>query len=196
MNMSSRVIVLGLFILLSHLLHAATNHYKAFRSFWHPTFHGKRLDYCTLDGKLCGKEVADQYCQMLGYGYSSQNIIAPNVGLTNFLASRAQCRGWRCNGFMLIDCAQDLIPTPSQAYHYQEKQFFYPRYSDYRVDWCYNEHNHCGKWAADSFCSRMGYMQAKNFVKETKIGATKTIGSQELCFGSDCEAFKWIICSR
>ena len=57
---------------------------KAFRNFWHPTYHGERLDYCTVDGKECGKAVANRYCQMLGYDYSSQNVIAYNIGLTNY----------------------------------------------------------------------------------------------------------------
>jgi hypothetical protein len=168
----------------------------AFKSFWHPTFLGERLDYCTLDSKECGKEVANRYCQMLGFEYSSQSIIAYNVGLTHYLGSRAACKGWRCNGFMTIDCAKSLTHTPPRAYHYIEKRFAYPRYNDYRVDWCYNQNNGCGRKAADSFCSRMGYMKVKSFIKETQISATKTIGSQELCFGPECNAFQSIVCTR
>ena len=169
---------------------------KAFRTIWHPTYLGERLDYCSFDGKECGKEVANRYCQMLGYDYSSQNVIAYNVGLTNYLASRAQCKGWRCNGFMTISCSIGLSHNPPKPYHYREKQFAYPRYNDYRVDWCYDKNKGCGARAANSFCSRMGFLQAKHFVKEAQISATKSIGSQELCFGHQCNAFKSILCYR
>lgn len=183
---------------LSTYVHAsdAKHTNEAFRSFWHPTFLGERLDYCTVDGKECGKDVANRYCQMLGYDHSSQSIIAYNVGLTHFIASRAECKGWRCNGFMTIDCATNLSHKPPQAYHYTEKKFVYPRFNNYRVDWCYNQNKGCGKRAANSFCSRMGYMNAKRFFREEQVSATRTIGSQQLCFGSECNAFKLIVCSR
>jgi hypothetical protein len=169
---------------------------KAFRTIWHPTFLGERLDYCSFDGKECGKSLANRYCQMLGYDYSSQNVIAYNVGLTRYLSSRAQCKGWRCNGFMAISCATGLSHNPPSPYHYRERKYVYPRYNDYRVDWCYDKNKGCGSRAANSFCSRMGYLQAKHYAKETQISATRSIGSQELCFGNQCNAFKSIICYR
>lgn len=175
---------------------AAPPQNKAFRNFWHPTFLGERLDYCSMDGKDCGKTIADRYCHMQGYDYSSQHVIAYNIGLTNYLTARAQCRGWRCNGFMTIGCAMGLSHIPPKPYHYRERQFPVPRYNDYRIDWCYNRDKGCGKRAADSFCSRMGFMNAKHFVKEAKVSATKTIGSEELCFGNQCNAFQSIICYR
>jgi len=185
-----------LFCVFAGHLNAAKNQNKAFRNFWHPTFLGERLDYCTFDGKECGKSVANRYCQMLGYDYSSQNVIAYNVGLTNYLSTRARCTGWRCNGFMTIGCAIGLSHTPPKPYHYREKRFVYPRYNDYRLDWCYDRNKGCGSRAANSFCSRMGYIQAKRFDKETQVSATKTIGSQELCFGNQCNSFKMVLCSR
>ncbi|BCA95073.1 hypothetical protein TUM19329_14340 [Legionella antarctica] len=177
-------------------LNASDKYNKAYRNFWHPVFHGQRLDYCTFDGKECGNAVANRYCHMLGYDYSSQNVIAYNVGLTNYLDSRAQCTGWRCNGFMTIGCATGLSHGPPKPYHYREKRFAVPRYNDYRVDWCYDQNHGCGLTAANSFCSRMGFMQAKHFVKETEVSATKSIGSQQLCFGNHCNAFKMIVCYR
>jgi len=193
-----RILMVFICLLGSLGLQAKATHVpnKAFRSFWHPMFLGERLDYCTLDGKECGKEVANRYCQMLGYDSASQSNIAYNIGLTNFIASRAQCKGWRCNGFMVINCTVGLSHNPPQPYHYSEKRFAYPRYNDYRIDWCYNQGKGCGTRAANSFCSRMGYMKAKRFTKETDISATKTIGSEELCFGNECNGFKLIICSR
>lgn len=169
---------------------------EAFRSFWHPTYHGGRLDYCTLDGKECGKAVADRYCQMLGYDYANQSKIAYNIGLTHYISSKARCKGWHCNGFMTIRCVTNLSHTPPRPYHYREKRYVDPRFNHYRVDWCYDRNHGCGLKAANSFCSRMGFMQAKQFVKETQVGATQTIGSQELCFGNQCNAFKVIICYR
>lgn len=177
-------------------LNASDPKNKAFRTYWNPTYLGERLDYCTLDGRFCGKEVANQYCKILGYESSSASKIAYNVGLTNFLASRAQCKGWRCNGFMMISCAIRLSHTPSSPYHYREKRYANPRYNQFRVSWCYDRNKGCGRKAANYYCNRMGYIKAKTFEKETHVSATKTIGSQHLCFGSDCVGFKSIICFR
>ena len=187
---------LFLFCLVINQATAGTPKNKAFRDFWHPTFLGERLDYCTVDGAACGKQVADCYCQLLGYDYSSQYVIAHNVGLTHYLSTRAACKGWRCNGFMTIGCAVGLSHRVPKPYHYSEKQFVYPRYNDYRIDWCYEQHKGCGARAADSFCSRMGFMKAKRYIMEAKVSATKSIGSQELCFGNECNGFREIICSR
>ncbi len=171
-------------------------HNQTYRDFWHPTYHGERLDFCSIDGRECGKQVADRYCQLLGYDYSSQNVIAHNLGLTNFLSTRAQCSGWRCNGFMTISCAKGIKHHPPRPYHYTEKKYVYPRFNHYRLDWCYKQNHNCGAMAANSFCSRLGYVRAKRFIKEAQISATKTIGSQELCFGNGCNSFREIICSR
>lgn len=169
---------------------------NAFRNFWHPTYLGERLDYCTVAGKECGKKVADRYCQMLGYNYSSQNVIAHNIGLTHYLLAKEHCSGSRCNGFMTITCTKNLSHTPPKPYHYREKSFVAPRFNGYRMDWCYGLNYGCGSRVADSFCNRMGFMRAKSFIKETQVSSTKTIGNQELCFGNQCNAFKLIICYR
>lgn len=174
----------------------SAEHNKTFINFWHPTFRGERVDYCTFDGQDCGNAVANRYCQILGYDYASQNVIAHNVGLTNYIDNRARCVGWRCNGFMTIGCTARVTHSPPAPYHYREKRFAVPRYNDYRVDWCFDAHKGCGSKAANSFCSRMGYIKAKQFRQQTLVSATKTIGSQELCFGNQCSAFKWIICYR
>jgi hypothetical protein len=159
-------------------------------------FLGERLDYCTLDGKECGQKVADRYCQQLGYDYASQSTIASNLGLTHFIATSAQCTGWQCTGFMTINCVVGLSHTPPRAYHYKEKRFAYPRINDYRLDWCYSQNKDCGDRAAHSFCARMGYMNATRYIEEPQIAATQTIGTHTLCFGSECNAFKLIVCSR
>lgn len=176
--------------------HSAHQHDKAFRNFWNPTFHGERLDYCSKDGVECGKPVADRYCQTMGYDESNRSLIAYNVGLTHFIASREECRGWRCNGFISIDCTMRFSHKPPAPYHYRAKKFAYPRYNNYRVDWCYVHDKGCGSRAANAFCRHEGYLSATHFSKQKRIGATKTIGSHELCFGNQCTAFQLIICSR
>lgn len=125
-NFRNFLVFILLFFSFCGQLTASSKQNLAFRNFWHPTYLGQRLDYCTLDGKECGKEVANRYCQMLGYDYSTQNVIAYNVGLTNYLGSKAQCKGWRCNGFMTIACAIGLSHTPPKPYHYREKNLPYP----------------------------------------------------------------------
>jgi hypothetical protein len=97
---------------------------------------------------------------------------------------------------MTIGCAKSLVHVQPQSYHYREKRFANPRYNDYRVDWCFDDQKNCGLKAANSFCARLGFIQAKRFVKESHVHATKTIGSQKLCFGNHCNAFKIIICFR
>lgn len=169
---------------------------KATRNFWHPLYLGERLDYCSADGKNCGKAVANRYCQLFGYDYATQHVISHNVGLTHFLDTRVACKGWRCNGFMVIGCATGLSHNPPKPYHYREKRFVKPRYNDYRVDWCLEKNKNCGARAANFFCSRMGFLSAKRFNQEKQIYATKSIGSQELCFGNQCKAFENIICYR
>lgn len=193
-----RYLIVLFFLLFSFLTYAKVEvgQNKVFRNFWHPMYQGERLAYCTVDKKECGKAVADRYCHMMGYDYANQSVVAYNVGLTHFISSRAQCVGWRCHGFMTIGCATHLSHTPPQSYHYRERRYVAPRYEHYRVDWCYDRNSDCGLRAANSFCSRVGYMRAKHFVKEIKVSATKTIGSQELCFGSQCSAFKMIVCYR
>lgn len=195
---SFRYLLAFIFLLCSFFWHSLTfaQENKTFRNFWHPVYNGERLAYCTVDGKECGKAVANRYCHMLGYEYASQQVIAYNVGLTHYISSRVRCKGWTCNGFMTIGCATRLSHSPPKSYHYRKKSFVDPRFDHYRVAWCYERSKGCGSRAANSFCSRMGFMHATHFVKEMQVSATRTIGSQELCFGSQCNAFKTIVCYR
>lgn len=167
---------------------------KLFRNIWHPGYHCNRLAYC--DGPYCGKPVADQYCQRLGYDCSTKDIVAYNVGLTHALSNRERCKGWRCDGFLLITCMAHLSHQPPRPYHYREREFVFPRYNNYRVDWCYERDEDCGARAANAFCDHLGFLKAIYFEKECHVNATKTIGSQELCFGPECTAFRTIICYR
>lgn len=167
-----------------------------YRSFWSPLYQGHRLDYCSLNHRECGLPIAHRYCQMLGYEKAVRAIIDYNVGLTHFLATRHQCKGWTCNGFMLIRCAAKMRHKPVREYYYRAKKFILPRYQHYRVAWCYQKGKGCGQKAAFSFCRRMGYTKTIEFHQQKKVLATREIGDKRLCFGDTCRGFSSITCYR
>lgn len=167
-----------------------------YQTFWHPLYHGQRLAYCSRDYTMCGQEIAQKYCQMLGYDKASEQQIASNIGLTQYLATNTICKDWRCNGFTFISCSTRLVSKNSAAYLYRSKEFTSPRYNGYRVDYCYEKGRSCGTRAALSFCKRIGYLYVKSFLKEHQIGMTQTIGSHELCVGTACNSFRSIVCYR
>ena len=191
---------LRLWVLLTYLLFIGSAHAKESghftRNFWQPTYHGIRLNYCTFDGKSCGLDVATTYCKMMGYQRAMHHVIANNVGLTQYLYVPAKCVGWRCHGFKVIRCRGDIQHNPPQEYHYRLHRFSFPRYENYRVDWCYDGLHRCGRAAAYSFCRRMGYMDVRHFSSESQLPATKAIGNQTLCFGRLCRGFRQIDCYR
>lgn len=166
------------------------------RDFWYPTYHITRLDYCLIDGKTCGMPVASRYCHLMGFHRSDYIIIDHNIGLTHYLATNAGCKGWRCDGFKLIRCVNKIIHKPPAPYYYRAHRFAAPRYKEYRVDWCLTKGKKCGKPAALSFCRRLGYMKTTEYKMEQEVSATKTVGSQELCFGPECRGFSEITCYR
>lgn len=197
MNIFCKKIIFFALIVLTTSMAQATNHQQLFyRNFWNPEFHGQRLNYCLLDHNTCGKPVADRYCRMMGYIKADQQIIANNVGLTNYLGSLSRCKGWQCNGFKTIRCVAETATKPAKSYHYRLRRYVYPRYNNYRVDWCYDGKTGCGRKAAYSFCRRMGYLNAQGFKKECQIAATSAIGNQKLCFGRQCNSFLEISCYR
>ncbi|KTC65915.1 Uncharacterised protein (plasmid) [Legionella adelaidensis] len=166
-----------------------------YRNFWYPTYHGKRLNYCSFKGK-CGQPVATRYCQMLGYKDANKQVIDYNVGLTNFLGTRAECRGWRCSGFKLITCVGKIGHKPAEKYYYRYRRFPLPRFQHYRVDWCYKNGTGCGQRAAYSYCRMLGYSKTKDYKIEPHVPATKALGNQRLCFGNQCNGFSYISCYR
>lgn len=196
MNMIYRIVVVFFLTVLLGNSYASKHQEVFHRSYWQPNYHGQRLSYCMLDGKECGLPVATRYCQIMGYMRADHQIIANNVGKTNYLSTKARCIGWRCNGFKTIRCAGKISPIPPKSYHYRLKRFVFPRYNHYRIDWCYDGTQHCGKRVAHSFCRRMGYMKAQNFTIQKHVGATQAIGNQKLCFGQECNAFAEITCYR
>lgn len=189
-----------LFVLITALTLAApswgsTRAQQYSRIFWMPEYHGQRLNYCMLKGQ-CGMDVAMKYCKMMGFEKADQEVIAHNLGLTNYLDSNFRCKGWQCNGFKMIRCVSSNTHKPPSAYHYRLRRYVYPRFGNYRVDWCYDGTTGCGAKVAHSFCRRMGYLKSHNHVKQEHVAATKAIGNQKLCFGNECSAFKQIDCYR
>lgn len=191
-----RLVILFSLLAMMHSGHANVREQNAYRDFWSPTYHGQRLAYCTLNGKKCGAAVADCYCRKMGYQRASTQIMEHNVGISNYLNSRAQCQGWRCNGFKLIQCVGVVKHQPPAKYHYRSRRFAAPRIGHYRVDWCYENSKGCGQRAAYSFCRRMGYLKAQEYKKAPHLPATKALGNQRLCFGNECEGFSYITCYR
>jgi hypothetical protein len=177
-------------------LNAENRKENFYRNFWNPTYHIQRLNYCSLDGQECGLAVATKYCKILGYEKADEAIIDYNVGLTNFISSKAQCRGWNCNGFTLITCVGKFSQKPTKNYVYRSQRFVFPRFDHYRIDWCYENGRGCGQRAAYSFCRRMGYMNAQYYKKQEHVSATKALGNHKLCFGDACDGFDSITCYR
>ena len=169
---------------------------KGYRDFWFPMYHGTRLSYCTDDKKVCGLELASNYCVLMGYDKAAKMMIEHNVGLTRYPTTDDQCQGWKCDGFKFITCQESLDKKPIPVYYYRMKDFAFPRFDNYRVDWCYKQHKGCGRRAANSFCRHIGYRRAKAYEKEAHVPATRTLGSQALCFGQACSGFSRITCYR
>lgn len=193
-----RYTLVFLFIVLSGINPvSADNHQQdIYRSFWNPTYHGQRVDYCAVGQKDCGAPVANRYCQIMGYEKALRQIIDYNVGLTHYLDTKVRCRGWTCSGFKLIHCVAKIIHQPAKSYYYRSQAFVFPRYNHYRVDWCYGNGHGCGHHAAHSFCRRMGFARAEGFKQQKHVLATRAIGDQKLCFGQECIGFSKIICFR
>jgi hypothetical protein len=172
---------------------SATYHHD----FWRPTYHARPLSACLFDGVTCGKNVADRYCQHMGYARSELHMIDYNVGDTHFLGTKFSCHNWHCNSFKLIRCAKQVVHKPPAPYYFREREFLWPRYNQFRIDWCLERNQHCGKPAADSYCKRLGFVKAVSFKRTQKpFPATKTIGTEEICFGPSCFGFRKITCYR
>jgi hypothetical protein len=166
------------------------------RSFWYPNYHGERLAYCNKDETQCGKIIADAYCKTLEYAEVDDYRIAHHVGRTHYFDNQGECTGWKCDGFLFINCRGHFNEMPHPTYQYRMRKFVYPRYENDRVDWCYKEKIACGKRAAYSFCRRMGYTAAENFKRDDEVLSAKTLGDHVLCYGKTCKGFQHITCRR
>lgn len=176
--------------------HAANHQQNYYRTFWSPLFQGQRLDYCMAGGKDCGLPVANHYCQLMGYERSTQQAVDYNVGKTQAFLTRKPCKGWQCNGFMVIRCVAKLTHKPVSTYYYRSKKFVFPRFNHGRVDWCYEDGKGCGQRAAKSFCRRMGYERAEDYKIQAHVSETRAIGNHKVCVGEQCNAFNSITCYR
>ncbi len=177
-------------------LYAADKKEQYTRSFWYPSYHGERLAYCNLRETECGEPIANAYCELLGYAKARKHRIQHHVGRVHYFANEGECTGWKCDGFLFIDCEGKFKEKPHPVYQYRKKEFVYPRFGNDRVAWCYNEHKQCGRRAAYSFCRRMGYRESVLFEQDEKAQATKTLGDKILCYGHACKGFKRIVCKR
>ena len=177
-------------------VNAGNRENEYYRSFWSPTYLGQRLDYCTDDQKECGLPLATRYCQMMGYKRADYQVVDLNIGLTHYLLSYKSCKGWHCNGFMMIRCMSEMTHELEPSYSYRAKEFVFPRFNQHRVAWCYDDGKGCGKRAASSFCRRMGYMRAQHYKIDHHVSQTRALGNHRLCLGRDCDAFSSITCYR
>lgn len=75
--------------------------------------------------------------------------------------------------------------------------FRFPTIDGYRLDFCLNFGNECGKPAADEFCKRQKFDESVLFENET-VGTrgirTRVIGTGQICDMPDCSAFTLIRC--
>lgn len=74
-----------------------------------------------------------------------------------------------------------------------------PRIGDYRLDWCREWAQNCGKPAADEFCRRRGFVEAKSFKKAPGVGQddpTRVIGAEHACREQSCDGFASITCHK
>lgn len=197
--LNARYVTGLIFILLCFLLGVSTASSKSeryHRDFWYPMLHLKRLNYCLSDRVTCGKLVANRYCNLMGYARSDEELIEHNIGCSNYLESRLSCHHWKCNGFKKIRCVNKITHKPAASYYYRSKKFVLPRYNQFRIDWCLEKKKGCGHQAAYSYCRRLGYMKTIAYTKAKHVPATKTLQSQDICFGSKCNGFREIICYR
>lgn len=169
---------------------------QVYRMFWHPMRGGERLNFCNEERTCCGKSIADAYCKKLAYHHAKRFKFEPNLGLTNYLSGKNQCKGWKCSGFAWIECAGQRRYVRPPLADYTDKLFVKPRWKQYPLAWCYDGQKGCGKRAAYAYCRYQGYLHVKDYKTTKHIYATKQIGGGYLCFGRDCEGFQYIVCKR
>lgn len=169
---------------------------SVYRTYWLPSFHKERLNYCNEDKSKCGKKIAHQYCNLLGYHHCDKFKKAAHLGLTHYISGKNSCQGWACSGFEWIKCAGKRTyqsPPPSA---YTEALFASPHWHHFNLSYCFEKSKGCGKKAAHAFCRWQAFRKVKTFQKATLALASKHIGDSSLCFGRHCPSFEYIICQR
>lgn len=77
--------------------------------------------------------------------------------------------------------------------------FAYPNWNGYRLDWCANFEQGCGKPAADLFCKKHGYPNATSFQIQPMMNVpTMTVGQNAICNPAvhRCDSFTYINCQE
>lgn len=170
-------------------------HSDFYRSYWHPNYLGKPLNWCEHSKKNCGKQVAKQYCNKMGYAHVVKVIKANDIGKSRFIDLKLDCNNAFCDGFTLIKCGSGSLVNSEYYTHYARKKVFhYPRVKKSRIDWCFNKGKQCGRRAAYAFCRYQGYNFVSSYKSEKSVSKTRAIGSNELCVGRSCKGFSSITC--
>lgn len=75
--------------------------------YFKPKIGGVRLNYCLANGKGCGQQAADAFCDMKGFedasDYNQSPPLPPYVS-TRFIGNGKKCYGPVCYGFQSIEC--------------------------------------------------------------------------------------------
>lgn len=73
------------------------------RTFESPTYRGKPLTFCNVDGTVCGADFAQQWCVEQGFERASNWTLMENAGVISSPSNRANNR----NGFNSVTCARE-----------------------------------------------------------------------------------------
>ena len=78
------------------------------RYFASPTVGGDRLSFCTNDGTVCGKPIADAWCQAVGFeqalNFQRDRSRSNRPTVTRYADTGGLCRGKNCQAFRQIKC--------------------------------------------------------------------------------------------
>jgi len=85
------------------------------------------------------------------------------------------------------------VRTPVRYVYYHQ-----PKYGGYhRLDRCYYWGKYCNGWyAANAWCKWAGFRGVYTYRLQNNIGATRIIGSNQVCSHRGCDGFAWIRCRR
>lgn len=163
-----------------------------------PSHCARRLDWCLVNGRFCGRYAAHDYCRMEGYKYASSYYISHGVGATRTIGDNKYCSG-HCDGFFRITCRNKTVRLFDNANG--PVKLYYPKVGAKSLDWCLVFEHHCGQRAADSYCRMQGFKKAKDFRKRHITNAsekTACIGDYRICDPTNhgCDSFHWIECSN
>lgn len=165
---------------------------QASRTFSYPRVGGNRLDWCREWAQNCGKPAADAFCRQRGFQRSSNHAIDHDIGLsqpTQIIGTGQVCNQNFCDGFRQITCVRAVSAT---------RTFNHPRSGGYRLDWCREWAQNCGKPAADAFCRQRGFGRSVNLSQDPDIGVsqpTRIITSGQICNQGFCDGFRSITCA-